>query len=142
LLMRYFLSIIVGGATCLNLGIATVTAARTNPEISTIHLAQQPNCNDPQTQTAMNICAGLSYQQVDRKLNQVYRQLLPTLAASRRQKLITSQQIWIRFRDTSCAFERSQFEGGTIASMIYSNCLSELTQQRTKQLEGYLEEGR
>ena len=116
-------------------GIASPTSAATNWQ-----LAQRPNCNNPQTQSQMNICAGIAYQNADRKLNQVYGQLLPKLSAARKQKLISAQQAWIKFRDSSCEFERSAFEGGSIAPMIYSNCLAAVTEQRTKDLQRYLED--
>ena len=107
---------------------------------SHLQLAQRPNCNNPQTQSEMNICASIAYQNADRKLNQVYRQLLPKLSAARKQKLISAQQAWIKFRDSSCEFERTAFEGGSIAPMIYSNCLAAVTEQRTNDLRRYLED--
>ena len=73
-------------------------------------------------------------------INQVYRQLLPKLSAARKQKLISAQQAWIKFRDSSCEFERSAYEGGSIAPMIYGNCLAAVTEQRTKDLQRYLED--
>jgi uncharacterized protein YecT (DUF1311 family) len=71
-------------------------------------------------------------------LNQVYQQLIPTLSGSRKQKLITAQQAWIKFRDTNCEFERSAYQGGTVAPAIYFGCLEQTTQQRTQQLQEYL----
>ena len=140
--MRHLLiTTVVGGVAFLSAGTGAVTFAKTPPNPTESLIAQSPNCNNPQTQSAMNVCAGLSYQQADKNLNQVYRRLIPTLGASQRQKLVTAQQAWIKFRDTSCTFEKSQFEGGTIAPMIYSNCLTDLTKQRTKQLESYLSQG-
>ncbi|MFE1745101.1 lysozyme inhibitor LprI family protein [Coleofasciculus sp. H7-2] len=103
-----------------------------------MRVAQQPNCNNPQTQGEMNACAGIAYQNADRRLNQVYRQLLPKLPGSRRQKLISAQQAWIKFRDANCTFERSEFTGGTMEPMVYSSCLANVTKQRTAQLEQYL----
>ena len=116
-------------------GIASPTSGSTN-----LHLAQRPNCNNPQTQSQMNICASIAYQNADRKLNQVYRQLLPKLSAARKQKLIAAQQAWIKFRDSSCEFERSAYEGGSLAPMIYGFCLANVTEQRTKDLRRYLED--
>lgn len=111
------------------------TLALANPP-----LAQKPNCSDPQTQVEINICAQLAHQNADKKLNQVYKQLLPTLSKSRQQKLIAAQLAWIKFRDTSCEFERSAFQGGSIASAIYYACLEETTKQRTQQLQDYLKQ--
>jgi uncharacterized protein YecT (DUF1311 family) len=109
-----------------------------NPDLLSVQVAQKPNCNNPQSQSEMTACAGIAYQNADRKLNQIYQQLLPKLSSSRRQQLVTAQQAWIRFRDTSCNFEASAFEGGTIAPMIYSSCLARLTEQRIKDLQNYL----
>lgn len=117
----------------------TVTTAGVIPDLIGVRLAQKPNCNNPQTQSEMNICAGISYQNADKKLNQVYQRLLPKLETSRRQKLVAAQQAWLKFRDASCAFEKSEVEGGTMAPMIYGGCMATLTEQRTKQLQGYSE---
>ncbi|MBW4560946.1 MAG: DUF1311 domain-containing protein [Mojavia pulchra JT2-VF2] len=121
-----------------SLSIAAVAMASTTPETTKIHLAQKFNCNNAQTQVEINRCAQLSYQNTDKKLNQVYKQLLPTLSSSRKQKLINAQQAWIKFRDTNCEFERSQYEGGSVAPTIYFGCLEQTTQQRTQQLQQYL----
>jgi len=104
------------------------------------YLAQQLNCENPQVQSEMNICAGLSYERADKKLNQLYRQLLPKLSPARRQKLITAQQAWVKFRDTSCEFERSAYEGGSIAPTIQAGCWEKLTLQRTQEIQAYLKD--
>ncbi len=140
--MSKFLLIAAGTATLFGLGIAVVTMANPTPDPAGVRVAQRPNCNDPQTQSEMNACAGISYQSADRKLNQVYQQLLPKLSAQRKPKLVAAQQAWIKFRDASCVFERSEVEGGSMAPMIYSGCLATVTQQRTKDLERYLETDR
>ena len=80
----------------------------------------------------------MSYKNADKKLNQVYQQLLPKLSRSRKQKLIAAQLAWIKFRDVSCEFERSEYEGGSIAPTIYSGCVEQATKQRTQQLQNYL----
>ena len=138
--MDKFLLTLLSIASLLAVAMATPSIASPASGTTNLQLAQNPNCNNPQTQSEMNICASIAYQNADRKLNQVYRQLLPKLSASRKQKLISAQQAWIKFRDSSCEFERSAFEGGSIAPMIYSNCLADVTEQRTKDLQRYLED--
>ncbi|MCL6755238.1 lysozyme inhibitor LprI family protein [Nostoc sp. CCCryo 231-06] len=115
-----------------------MTIAGTTPDLPEMRLVQKLNCNNPQTQSAINECTKLSYQNVDKKLNQVYQQLLPTLESSRKQKLIAAQLAWIKFRDTNCEFERSRYEGGSIAPTIYFGCLRNTTKLRTQQLQEYL----
>ncbi|BAY91505.1 hypothetical protein FDUTEX481_01603 [Tolypothrix sp. PCC 7601] len=132
--LPYFFSII----TLSSLSIGSLAMASTTPETSKIQLAQKLNCNNAQTQAEINQCAQISYQNADKKLNQVYQKLVPTLSSSSKRKLITAQQAWIKFRDASCEFERSQYEGGTIAPTIYFGCLEQTTLQRTQQLQEYL----
>lgn len=138
--MGKFLLTVLSIASLLAVGMATRGIASPTSAATNLQLAQRPNCNNPQTQSEMNICASIAYQNADRKLNQVYRQLLPKLSAARKQKLISAQQAWIKFRDSSCEFERSAYEGGSIAPMIYGFCLANVTEQRTKDLQRYLED--
>ena len=138
--MGNFLLTVSSIAGLFAVGMATPSIASPASGTTNLQLAQNPNCNNPQTQSQMNICASIAYQNADRKLNQVYRQLLPKLSAARKQKLITAQQAWIKFRDSSCEFERSAYEGGSIAPMIYGFCLANVTEQRTKDLQRYLED--
>jgi uncharacterized protein YecT (DUF1311 family) len=138
--MHKFLLTLLSIASLFAVGMATPSIASPTFAATNLQLAQRPNCNNPQTQSEMNICASIAYQNADRKLNQVYRQLLPKLSAARKQKLITAQQAWIKFRDSSCEFERSAYEGGSLAPMIYGFCLANVTEQRTKDLQRYLED--
>jgi uncharacterized protein YecT (DUF1311 family) len=138
--MDKFLLTLLSIASLLAVAMATPSIASPASGTTNLQLAQNPNCNNPQTQSEMNICASIAYQNADRKLNQVYRQLLPKLSAARKQKLITAQQAWIKFRDSSCEFERSAYEGGSLAPMIYGFCLANVTEQRTKDLRRYLED--
>lgn len=106
--------------------------------VATPLLAQQFNCNDAQTQSAMNICAEQSYENADRALNRTYQALLPNLSATRRQKLTDAQLKWIKFRDAECDFYGSEAEGGTMQPMLVSGCQDQLTQQRTVDFNAYL----
>lgn len=97
------------------------------------------DCKSPETQAAINTCASLSAEAADKALNQVYQQLKSALKGSQREKLlIHAQLLWIRFRDTNCVFERSNYQGGSIAPSIYYSCIEQMTKQRTEQLENYL----
>ncbi len=136
--MYYLFFVIVNILTLGSSYTSSVTAASTTPDLPKMHLAQKLNCNNPQTQLEINQCTNLSYQNADKKLNAAYQKLLPKLDRTRKQKLITAQQAWIKFRDASCEFERSQYEGGTIAPAIYLGCLENITKERTQQLQEYL----
>ncbi len=101
----------------------------------------QLDCKSPQTQAAINTCASLSAEAADKTLNQVYQQLKSTLKGSQKEKLlIDAELMWVRFRDTNCVFERSSYQGGSIAPSIYYSCLEQMTKHRTEQLENYLKQ--
>jgi uncharacterized protein YecT (DUF1311 family) len=96
----------------------------------------QTDCNNPQTQAQMNYCASLSAKDSDKKLNQVYRQLQSSLSDAQQKKRLTeAQRAWLKFREAQCAFEQGVYSGGSIAPTIYYSCLTEVTKQRTKQLQ-------
>ncbi|MEM6403573.1 MAG: lysozyme inhibitor LprI family protein, partial [Cyanobacteria bacterium P01_D01_bin.116] len=102
-------------------------------------IAQKVNCNNAQTTLEMRVCADNNYGEADKKLNQVYQQLKPKLGSSQQNKLVTAQRAWIQFRDKSCTFEGAFAEGGTLEPILKLNCLADVTEQRVKDLERYLE---
>lgn len=102
-------------------------------------IAQQANCKNPQTTRDMIRCAGSEVQAADRKLNQVYQQLIGKLDGQQKERLTTAQLAWINFRDRTCAYEQGRFEGGTFAPVANASCRARVTQQRTKDLENYLQ---
>ncbi|MGJ5627769.1 lysozyme inhibitor LprI family protein [Nostoc sp. CALU 1950] len=136
--MRQLLLGLTSILTLSSLDTLNMTLAGTTPDLPEILLVQKLNCNNPQTQTAINECTKLSYQNSDKKLNQAYQKLLSTLEKPRKQKLIAAQLAWIKFRDTNCEFERSRYEGGSIAPTIYFGCLENTTKLRTQELQEYL----
>jgi len=135
---RYLLSI-ASSLTISILVVTTGTMAATHRSNTDILLTRKLNCDRPQTQREMNECAAIAYQAADQKLNQVYQELKAALPDYRQPKLVTAQQVWINFRDANCEFEKSAVEGGSLAPTIYYNCLSQLTEQRTKELQGYFD---
>ncbi len=97
------------------------------------------NCQSPETQTEMNICASREAETADRRLNQVYKQLQSKVTDSQSKKeLIDAETAWIKFRDRDCQFAAGLNRGGSMASMVQSQCVADLTRQRTKQLEDYI----
>jgi uncharacterized protein YecT (DUF1311 family) len=105
-----------------------------------VQVAQQPNCKSPQTTRDMNVCSTQEFQAADRKLNQVYQQLQATIRSRQKQRLTAAQATWITFRDQNCDYAKGQFEGGTLAASTYSYCRTRVTQERIKDLEGYLKQ--
>ena len=95
--------------------------------------AQECDRNDD-SQQMMNICAGEDYQAADAKLNQAYKDLISRNDDKSRKLLQVAQRAWIAFRDAECAHSTAASAGGSIHSMEVSQCLTRLTNDRTKQL--------
>ena len=99
-------------------------------------VAQECDPSD-ESQAGMNICANAEYRAADAKLNKAYGEIVRRLAedAGAKKLLQKAQRDWIAFRDAECAFSVNDSKGGTIYPMLMSECLEDLTNERTKQLE-------
>lgn len=104
----------------------------------------QPNCEDPQTQTEMTICAGMDYKAADAELNRIYRSVishmkgidadLPPELKGAEKALRAAQRAWIPYRDNACESYGFLARGGSMESMLVGNCLTEVTRNRIKEL--------
>lgn len=92
------------------------------------------DCGSLQKQQAMNACAYENYQTVDAELNEGYQMIKGLLPEEGKQALETAELAWLKFRDLDCEFERSQFEGGSIAPLILNSCLESRTNIRSNEL--------
>lgn len=82
--------------------------------------------------------AAASFKKADAALNATYSQLMDELSGAAGQRLRTAQRAWLAFRDAECGFQGSAVQGGSAQSMVVSQCLATLTEQRVKQLRFYL----
>ena len=98
-----------------------------------------PDCKSPVTQLDMNMCASDAYKQSDKRLNDLYNKKIQTLlSASTKKQFKAAQKSWLSFRDKSCEYEASPWEGGSGQPMIRLECLKKFTDQRIKDIELYL----
>jgi uncharacterized protein YecT (DUF1311 family) len=88
-------------------------------------------------QPAMNACVAMEYERQDGRLNQAYSMVMKRQNAAGKTKLRAAQRIWIKQRDRICAAEEKEYEGGTMAPMIFHSCLINETIERTIWLEKY-----
>jgi len=66
-----------------------------------------------------------------------YRKLLEP----KQQKDLKAVQLaWIKYKDLRCDFEYSFYEGGTMAGLVGTSCLINITNQRLKEFEEALRE--
>ncbi|MBI2297753.1 MAG: DUF1311 domain-containing protein [Armatimonadetes bacterium] len=92
-----------------------------------------------QSQQEMNQQAWRDAEAADRKLNEVYRKLLPLLPDKvATDKLREAQRAWVRFRDLECRFAGDEMRDGSAEPLLRAGCQKQLTEERTKQLEDYI----
>jgi len=103
------------------------------------HIAQrQRNCSNPQSNVEYQRCARLRYEAADKRLNQVYQQLVAKLSRKERSVLYQEQIKWIKSRDKNCELEVYGNRGGSGYRGFLNECLERKTKQRTAELENYL----
>lgn len=108
-------------------------------------MAQDTNCENPQSQQDMNYCAHQDWKAADARLNVAYKkaraamrrsdQNAPASLVGAEVALRDAQRAWIAFRDKACEAEGWLFRGGTMEPLIVSSCMTKLTEQRTADLE-------
>jgi uncharacterized protein YecT (DUF1311 family) len=98
------------------------------------------NISFAQTQSEMNVAANVKYKKADAELNKVYKQLMAILDQNEKILLIQAEKDWIKYRDSHCKFDASQYEGGSIQPLIYFTCLEELTKKRIAEIKSSIKE--
>ena len=86
-------------------------------------------------------CIGQENQRVDGELNALWQAGLPKQDADFKDMLRASQRAWIAYRDATCDVEGALYEGGSFASVAYSDCHRQLTTDRLDWLSRILEGG-
>ena len=106
------------------------------------------DCDDQVTQADMNQCAHIAYQRADAELNRQWRLALAVARISDREiadvrrdrrrgfveSLLAAQRAWLTFRDNHCVLNSYDAIGGSMEPMLYSLCMTALTEARTEQL--------
>ncbi len=88
-------------------------------------------------QEQLNDCLTSKYIDVDRKLNEKYRELMNSLEDG--EALKKAEIAWIKFRDLTCSFTNSNLGSSNDYSYNITNnkCLIDLTEKRIIDLEQY-----
>jgi uncharacterized protein YecT (DUF1311 family) len=98
-----------------------------------------------QTQSRMSADSCAAYKKADSALNDTYKKVLSEYAKDRLflQKLKTAQRAWVAYRDAHLdalyPAADKQAEYGSIYTTCRCAALEELTEQRTKELQKWLD---
>ncbi|MEG3924387.1 MULTISPECIES: lysozyme inhibitor LprI family protein [unclassified Microcoleus] len=128
------------GIASLNALVAIISTTSVSAQSPSFPIAQQINCDRPQGDVQVRACIRLRYEASDKRLNEVYKQLISQLSEEERALLSEAQLGWIQLRDKTCEFEVYKSRGGTGYGGFLNECLDRMTKQRTAELEKYLKE--
>ena len=110
--------------------------------------APKPDCANASTTPEMTQCAALDADAAEAKLNATYKQLIQNLSqpdtesekySETRQKLQITQRAWIKFRDADCEAVYQANSGGTLRGLAALGCKRNRAEQRTRELQDYLQ---
>lgn len=79
------------------------------------------------------------FSEADAALNEAYQAVMARLDGNAAKLLKTSQRAWLTFRDAECTFQGHWTEGGSIQPQIIASCWAKLSEERTAQLNAYLD---
>jgi uncharacterized protein YecT (DUF1311 family) len=78
----------------------------------------------------------------DKRLNTEYKKLVSVLDKDQIAVFKSSQRKWISWRDGQCnqSVEKSSCTNSSCEAVNFNNCMSELTDHRIKEFDGFLED--
>ena len=83
-------------------------------------------------------CASQALADADRRLNEIYKQLLGALDPDAKLKLKGAQRAWLKYRDTHLLFVYSVEGDGSAGRTVVANDREQQTQARIKELSNWL----
>lgn len=107
-------------------------------------LAQDPDCENAETQAQLNVCAEWDWERMDADLNDAYQEAmqgakdidaeLPRSQRGAAEALRAAQRLWIDYRDAVCDAESFAVRGGSMEPMVYYGCLARVSVTRAGEL--------
>jgi uncharacterized protein YecT (DUF1311 family) len=93
-----------------------------------------------QTQGEMNTEAFKEYKKSDDEMAKMYKKVMSGMSnQNAKNLLLEAQRAWIKYKESHCKSLANQFEGGTMAPMVYYECLVEVTNERKEHLKRFLD---
>lgn len=91
-------------------------------------------CETATTTREMSSCLQGELEQLEHRLKALDERISSQLEAQRRLLFRQAQLTWASFRFANCSSAKSQFEGGTMAPLVFVQCEIEMTRQRLAEL--------
>jgi len=101
------------------------------------------NFSFSQSQMEMNISAESKFIRIDKKLNEVYNQILVEYSDNKQfvKNLKISERLWVKFRDAEILMrypEDDAIREASVFNLCYFEHLTELTESRIKTLQEWI----
>lgn len=93
---------------------------------------------DVETDMDRNIKTAAKYEIADKNLNKVYKKVMAILTENEKMALKREQRKWIKFRDSHCEDETTDFNSGSMYVAMLNSCLETKTDERIKELNEIL----
>jgi uncharacterized protein YecT (DUF1311 family) len=124
------------------------TSAPNNPPPKADAAKPTQPCSDAKSPAAASDCFAKLYLDADAQLNVAYNQIVTVMKTlltdaqrannpaqiahhqAAMDRLLAAQRAWLNYRDLHCDSVKFQYEGGTMSSAMWSQCMTETTQQR------------
>lgn len=124
-----------------NLGFLTATM------FTTPAFAEKIKCNPDGNQAEMTACADNDYKASDQALNTTWKELLEKNKDNKTyiKKIKASQNLWIKFRDAevaaqfACDDKNARTCWGSMLPLLQLTALTDITEERTKRLQSYID---
>ncbi len=95
-------------------------------------------CDDPQTQTAMNICSFEEADKAQAEVDKIYGALFAKISKPERVLLKKAKRAWMQYRKEQCEYESSFNEGGSIQPLMINLCYAGMANDYKMVLEHQL----
>mgnify|MGYP000933126854 CR=1 FL=1 len=113
-----------------------------------------PNCNDPQSNLEMKLCAARDLKSAEAELKTAFERALASAEGQYRsvekepgferipnmpEQLRRAQRAWEAYRDLNCDYRNLLYYGGSMAPLAVTGCLLDMTKARTKELNEFVD---
>lgn len=109
-------------------------------EISRLEKQCEEKMSKDYSTTGMVLATQEYYEELDKVLNKVYKELMITLDDKGKMTLRDSQREWIKFRDKEVAFAANLYskKDGSIWKLSTPNIMTNLMENRIRELASYI----
>lgn len=91
-----------------------------------------------ETTIEMDMNAAEALHEADAALNTAYKEVMAVYGEPQQEALRLAQRAWIKYRDACATSEDRLFEGGSLQSMVHTQCAVDLTVAQTERLRALL----